>query len=296
MNNDTEEIKPISKTRQLKLDREKRKKERKLVLKRKKENIYRKKVRLKRKREKLKQEKLELKKSIPRKKNPKFSWRLIITSQKRKLTDIMYISDRDNAIESFNKILLENNKEVRFPIKYSSRDHKLVESDYELLLLKRRDEYDSDISLLRNEIGTFTKNKSNSEKWLIYLKDKFLMEESFWVYGFNPTHDRKDFNYILNEILLRDLPRVKYPVKKMVVYNNKLIIEDDFDFDIIICKNSNDSVRLYNELEKELINRKIKSVFLVGMISTFSKKTLIDRIMVKTGWNRIKVKRTSTRP
>lgn len=33
-------------------------------------------------------------------------------------------------------------------------------------------------------------------------KHIYYKEESFWVYGFNPKTQRKDFNYILNEIVL----------------------------------------------------------------------------------------------
>ena len=81
-----------------------------------------------------------------------------------------------------------------------------------------------------------------------------------------------------------------------MVFRNKLLIENDDDFDIVICKNKNDCIRLYNELEKECVERKIKQIMFFGFVRDVNRKTTTQKIMEKTGWDKVKVNRDSTKP
>jgi hypothetical protein len=203
---------------------------------------------------------------------------------------------KQKAISAFNTILTENKKKVRFPVRYCSRDHKLIPSKYELILMKGKNEDETLEPLLRNEFGKLVPHITNSSKMIMYKKEEYLFEETFWVYGWNPRFQRKDFNYILNELILLGLPDVKYPVKRIVVYKNKLIIENDSDFEMIICKCQDDSARLYTELEIEIKRLKIKSVFFGGVITGTAKDRLEEKILLKTNWNLKKIRRHSTKP
>lgn len=255
------------------------------------------------KRKKAKKRKLKSKivKTTPKKvvvheKDEKIGYRIIITSQNKIMLCVYNTPNKKNALTAFNTILVENNKKVRFPVRYSSRDHKLIPSKYELLLMKTKNDDESLEPLLRNEFGKLVPHATNSTKMIIYKKEEYLFEETFWVYGMNPKFQRKDFNYILNEFVLSELPDVKYPVKRVVIYRNKLIIEDDSDFEMIICKCINDAARLYTELEKEINKLKLKSVFFGGIAMGPTKDRLEDKIREKTGWNEKKIRRDSTRP
>jgi hypothetical protein len=243
-------------------------------------------------RNRIKKEKLKASKPI---KKP-LSWRILLTSQKRKLTEVCYASNMEDALFKFNKILEENKKDVRFPIKVSSRDHIQIPTKYELLLMKRNFDESTNETFLKNEIGQFTPNKPNTDKWLIFQKSDFLFEETFWVYGFNPKVQRKTFDYILNKILLINTYKTKIPLKRVMVFKNKLIIESDDDFDIVICKNVDDCIRLYNELEFEVTNLKLKCVYFSGFTGEAIKKRLVEKIKEKTGWDNKKIGRASTRP
>jgi hypothetical protein len=227
-------------------------------------------------------------------------YRIIITSQNKLLTCVYSTLYKDSALNSFFKIV-EENKKVRFPIRYSSRDHKLMPSKYEMLLMKTKNDTDPDAPLFRNEFGKLVPNISNSERMIIFRKEEFLFEESFWIYGLNPRSQRKDFKYILNELIINELNATglinsKYPVKRVIIYKNKLIIEGEEDFEMIMCKCENDSARLYTELEKEIEVRKIKCVFFSGFAVGSVKYRIENEIMEKTGWNIVKVRRSSTRP
>jgi len=230
-----------------------------------------------------------------RKVNP--YWRIIVTSQKKVLVDILYTPSKDDAIQKFNKILIENKKDVRIPKKVLIKEHYIHEAKYELILLKRRKEDDPKETLIRNEMGQFVPNVATNEKWVIYEKADFYFEETYWVYGFHPRHQRKDFYYILEDILLKGVGKVNYHQKRVMVYKNKLIIEDDnYDFEMVICKTHEDCIRLYNELEKEIIPLKLKSIYWSGFVGDALYGRLIERIMEKTGWDIRKIKRNSTRP
>jgi hypothetical protein len=57
-------------------------------------------------------------------------YRIIITSQNKIMVCVFKTLYKKSALIAFEKILRENKKNVRFPIKYSSRDHKLMESKF----------------------------------------------------------------------------------------------------------------------------------------------------------------------
>ena len=249
------------------------------------------------KRNKIKKDKSDLafKKKELKKLQP--TWRIIVTSLKKVLSEVTWTHNKDEAIQKFNKILIENKKDVRYPRKVMIMEHNIFEANYELVLLKRNMSGDNPEVLLRNELGQFIPNITSNEKWLIYQKEPFYFEETFWIYGFHPRHQRKDFKYILNDILLKDIDDVKYPQKRVSVFKNKLVIDDDnYDFNLIICKNKNECIRLYNELEKSIKPLKLKSIFWSGFVKDINSNRLVDRIAEKTGWNRKKINRPSTRP
>lgn len=228
-------------------------------------------------------------------------FRIIITSQNKVLVSVYSTPSKVDAVESFEALLRYNSEVIRFPKKFSSRDHKLVEAKYEILLIEsippdEKGEVDSNVNYLRNEFGKLTPVKTNTSKGRIYRKEIYFFEEDFWVYGFNNKSDRKDFNFILNELVLLNLEDVKYPTKTIYIYKNKLLIEDDNDLEIVICKNMSDSFRLYMELEEEIKKMKIKTVFFMGEVKDISARIAEEKMMQKTNWKLTKIRRNSTRP
>lgn len=270
----------------------KKKKKKKVLKKSLTIPIVKKKKRRKKYKKRKPKNKVDLRKQLTR-------YRIIITSHNKILTEVFKSNDRDKTLESFDKIIEGNKERVKFPIKFCSKNHLLMEAKYELLLMKSVKENETDLttgSLLRNEYGKFVPHLGNSEKLIIIRKEPFLIEESFWVYGYNPKSQRKDYNFILNELLLKGLFKTKFPLKRMIVYKNKLIIDGMEDFHIVICKNEDDSARLYTELENELSNLKYKCVFLAGIAMGGYEKNIEEKIIDKTGWDIRKIRRKSTRP
>lgn len=199
--------------------------------------------------------------------------------------------------------LKELSDKVRFPSKYSSMDTTKEERVFETLLLKKKDGTEN--TYIKNEYGKNIEHiiTNKNTKWAIIDKFKKNVEEKFWVFGYDNRYERKDFYFILNEIILFNVED-DFFFKYVIVYNNKLIIKYiDNDCDIVICKCHDDAIRLYSELLKEVNERKIKNVLFNGTTrrSSLVQDTVIQNnieelLMKKTGWSLAVVRRNKTSP
>lgn len=220
-------------------------------------------------------------------------YKIMNTSLNMRLKWLDIFHSLDKSLLRMDELDREFNMGVRFPTKYIIRNHKIHEAKYELVLLKKREDGEDNIKL-KNDMGQYVEHVViDKDRYIIIDKRPYNVEETFFVYGYHPKFQRKDFSFILNEILLD----CKCPIKSVVCYRNKLIIEHDNDMDIVMCKNTNDVHRLYSELQDEL--KDIKSgVIFKGIIplSSHLERVMRQKIMDKTGWNDHKVRRLTTRP
>lgn len=235
----------------------------------------------------------------PEKKRAKKEFCMIAVSSHKQVIDVLYKSNTQNsAYKKFNEIITENENSIVFPVKYISNKNLskgIIESNYEILLLKIKKEGE-DVTQLRNEYGQLVDHViADNDHWVIMDKHIYYKEESFWVYGFNPKTQRKDFNYILNEIILSHNNDKNY-FKRVMIFKNKLIIQYDFDIDMVICKNQEDAIRLYSELESKTKKAKCRNVFFNGIVAKSNKEWIMNMIRNKTGWNDNKINRYSTKP
>lgn len=218
----------------------------------------------------------------PKIKKLKREFCMIALSSHKQVIDILYKSNlQQSAYKKFNEIIDENEKNIIFPVKYISNKNiskGIVESNYEILLLKIKKEGE-DVTQLRNEYGQLVNHVIvDNNQWIIMDKHIYYKEESFWVYGFNPKTQRKDFNYILNEIVLAHNNDKNY-FKRIMIFKNKLIIQYDFDIDMVICKNQEDVIRLYNELEVKTKKAKCRNVFFNGIVAKSNKDWIMEMII-----------------
>ena len=162
---------------------------------------------------------------------------------------------------------------------------------YELLLLKEKEENDPKF-YSKDSLGRNIEINVKSEKWTILHKDEYFYEEKFTVFGYSKRMETKE---IIKLILLR---RHKGILLKQVNYVvNKVLIHQDGDFDIIVCKTKSDAKRLYNTLQKFYdSNNKLKNILFTGLVSKRNRTGLYKRVVIKTGWTINKVYRSSTRP
>lgn len=202
-------------------------------------------------------------------------------------------------VEYAKEQLLKDNQKVVFPKKYISNGRKnrqVYEAESEYVILKKiRDaEKETGITKLRNQYGTFVEHKTTSENWAIYDKFPCLEEETLWVYGFNPKTDRKTASWILDNLIL-DYAEEKSTAVIIYIMVNKLIIKYDEDFTFVICKNQSDAIRLYNFFEES--TKRVRNVIFTGATSfrDWRGKDTVAKIMEKTGWDKKKICRSTTR-
>lgn len=190
------------------------------------------------------------------------------------------------ALQLYHEILQKNNEAVQFPQKYVKSSKKIKKHVYELVLVKKLDEDDTDnTTLLRNKDGKFIENYLvDAPSHKILDKNEWLIEETFHVYGFDPIRERKNFDYIYNNIILKNTSIYS----RILVYNNKLIHHYDDDFDMVICKSPSQAVELYDMIEKMIDTKKIPTIFFMGKISGSMSTWILNEIEKKTGWPRSK--------
>ena len=240
------------------------------------------------------------KKRGPKKKKPiiekkKQSWDYkIIICESNKQDKYIGVYHDIAEVELVKKKIIEKNNSVIFPIKVKNSG-KLSEFKSEYLILKRTNDAKNLPTKMPNEYGKWIDNYTTSDVWAIFDKFPALIEETFWVYGYNPKKDRKTFEWIINELLLSNLTDTD--VIQIFIYNNKVIFKREDDIDFVICKNISDAIRMYNLLREYCNSNKIKLAIFTGLVNKRTDRTasIVKLLQKKTGWGIYKIYRTSTR-
>lgn len=196
---------------------------------------------------------------------------------------------KNAAVGLYFDLLKKNKKEVSFKQTIVKNYGKYVENKYELVLVKKlTPEESNNVTLLRDDNGKFIENYLvDAPTHKILDKNEWLIEETFNVYGFDPQKERKTFDYIYNNIILKPQTNA---YSRLFIYNNKLIHHYDDDFDMVRCKNTQQAVKLYDTIEKKIDKKKYPNIFFMGKLSGTSVEWVISEIQKKTGWTRNKCK------
>lgn len=230
-------------------------------------------------------------KKLPKKK----IYQIILTNKGRKIKQLCSDKTEQAIMKKFNTLLKENKKEIAFPKKWIVQEHEMFPSEYEIVILKVKDENDKEVSQIRDEYGRFTNYSTNNKDWVVIDRAEYDIEETFWVYGYHPRHQRKDFRWIMENFIDKDA-KTKTTFKSIQIYLNKVLIEINGNLEMVICKNKSDSMRLYNKIQEECEKKKYKYIAFMGDIANSKYKVnWIERIIKLTNWNRTKVERISTR-
>ncbi len=197
---------------------------------------------------------------------------------------------RLNAFEIYNNAIKENRQEVKFPVEiYETNEKKQkqakrsVKVKYEIMIIKKVADDESNISHFRDEDGKFEECVIKDDtSYKIIAKDDWYVEETFNVYGYHPYKDRKTYDFIKNEMLLKE---TEYDdIKRVFHFNHRLIIQSDTDIDIITCKTPKEAERLHNFLEKDLCDK--PNIFFTGKLKRNLSSWILNEIEEKTGWSR----------
>lgn len=226
-------------------------------------------------------------------KSKKKIYHIITSSRGKQINDIYQTSSELNVNKKFGD-LLKANEDVVFPVKYNNC-HKIIPSDYEYIIIKCKEEGDNDVTRLRNEDGKFVNLSTTDGDWVVYDRGPMLVEETFWVYGYHPKFQRKTFDWIFNEFIAKKDD--KRELKNVVVFQNKLIVDTNGRLEMVLCKNKEDAVRMYNMIDSWCKEKKIKFVTFGGdVFHTHLRKRWYEKLEKWTSWPWRKLSRNSLRP
>lgn len=196
---------------------------------------------------------------------------------------------RETAFLNFHRIKDDN--KVLFPRKFvNTKGIKPVKC--QICVTKPTEESDT-FRILRDDYGKLYTEAPLGD-WTILHSDDYEIEETFWLYGMNPKKERPTIKEIVKRLVQG--AHAKKMVKQIIVVYNKLIIYNEEQFDMVICKNIEDAQRLHHTLAKIAKKQKIKSLMFMGTASQVMISKMYDLIHEKTKWKYIKIRRTSTRP
>jgi hypothetical protein len=214
-------------------------------------------------------------------------YKIIITKDGKKKKVLYEGSSEDTAKEKYFNTKDKNI--VLFP-KKNNAYKKVKPVHYEIMFLKEKEDSDSPF-YVRDELGRNKPVDIKSDKWSLIHKDDFLYEEKFTVYGYDERLETKD---IIKKILLRRNKKDK--IKQINYVINKVLIYQNGDFDVVVCKNSSDARRLYKTLREFCETNKVNNIMFTGLVGKRNRTKLYKRIVEKTGWTMNKTYRSSTRP
>lgn len=196
---------------------------------------------------------------------------------------------RETAFINFHRIKDANT--VFYPQRFINTK-KIAPVKYQICVTKPTEPNDT-FRTLRDDYGKFYTEKALGD-WTILESAPYEIEETFWIYGLNPKVKRPNIKEVVKRLV--EGAYSKNMVKQIIVVHNKVLIYNEEQFDMIICKNIEDAQRLHHTLAKIATKQKIKSLLFMGTASKAMVGKLYDLIHEKTEWPYTKIRRTSTRP
>lgn len=185
----------------------------------------------------------------------------------------------------------EENKSVVFP-KMNVNYNKIEKVNYKICVVKDTEDGDK-FRMLRDSYGKLYKEPPLGD-WTILDDADYHIEETFWLFGRDPKNDRITIHDIIKPLMSGAYK--KQLTKQVIVVHNKLIIHNEEQFDMVICKCLEDAQRLHHTLNKVVKKNKVTNIIFMGTASEATIGRMYDLIKEKTGWPIQKIWRTTTRP
>jgi hypothetical protein len=198
---------------------------------------------------------------------------------------------RDTAFINYRGYKKQN-ESVIFPRRFINYNG-IVKVKYEILVVKDIEDTDKN-RFVRDYKGRLYEEQPLGGIWTIIDSSEYNLEEKFWVFGHNSKSDRLTIGAILKK-LMKGAYKQKM-VKQILVVHNKLIIHNEDEFEMVVCKNKEDCQRLHHALAKAAKKSRIKSLLFLGTASPATISRMYETIHEETGWPYTKIRRTSTRP
>jgi hypothetical protein len=203
---------------------------------------------------------------------------IVLFKNKKKRKIIKGYKTEKKALEKFNKLIDEN--KVIFDVRFENSDP----CNYELVLLSTKDNYQEPL-FKTDELG---RNKkvfiSNNSEYTIKKVSDFKIEE----YIFDVVQNKK---ISFNEFLTKYCP--KENLKVISTLNNKIIVQNDDNFNLFSLKNLEESERFMCILESYFKSCSRLDALFVRDTDTVHRKWMYE-LLEKKGFDRKLLYRQTT--
>jgi len=217
-------------------------------------------------------------------------YRVILTRNGEYKQTLHRCKTRDTSFINFNRIKEDNI--VFFEKKFINYEG-IVPVEYKIYTVKDYEDSDK-LRIVRNKLGKLVEEPPIFGIWTVLNDSEYQVEENFWLYGSNPLTERKTITDIVK--LLMFGMNDKRKTKQVVVVHNKLLIHEEDQFDMVICKCKKDAQRLHHALAKAASDNNIDHLFFMGTARKKMISDFYDIIHKHTKWPYRKIRRTTTRP
>ena len=197
---------------------------------------------------------------------------------------------KETSFVNYNK-LIEENKKIKYKKKFLNTS-KIKPVKYEICVTKPTEAGDV-FRTIRDDYGRTHIEKPIGD-WTIITSHEYNLEETFWMFGHDSKANRPNIDSVIKRLVMG--ANKKNMVKQVIVVYNKLIIYNEDQFDMVLCKCLEDAQRLHHTLSKIANKQKIKNLLFMGTATPATISRMYDIIHEHTGWPYIKIRRTSTRP
>lgn len=188
--------------------------------------------------------------------------------------------------------MIEENESVMFPKQHINYNG-IIPVKYQIMVVKDTEEGD-EFRLRRDSLGRTYREEPLFGIWTVLDHHKYEIEETFWLYGKDPKGDRITIHDFLKPLMKHAYK--KNMTKQLIVVHNKLVLYNEDQFEMVVCKNKLDAQRLHHTLHKACKKNRIKSIVFMGTASKATIPIMYEIIHEHTGWPYTKIYRTSTRP
>ncbi len=216
------------------------------------------------------------------------SYRIVLLSNGKYKKTLYRCKTKQNAFLKFHKMKDENN--VFYPKRFLNTNG-IKKVKYEICVTKPTEDTDT-FRILRDDYGKLYTEEPLGD-WTILISDDYNIEETFYIYGYEGD-ERPTIKEVVKRLMIG--AHAKKMVKQVLVVHNKLIIYNEDQFDMVLCKNLEDAQRLHHTLAKIVKKQKIKSLLFMGTATPANVGRMYDIIHEETGWPYTKIRRTSTKP
>ena len=204
----------------------------------------------------------------------------IVLTENRKKIKVLHTYSRESDVNyRFEKL---KSQVIFFPKTKIYRDKKLVDVNYEILLLKKRTEEDVN-RIIKNELGKFVEEVVDDDDWVIISTAPYLIEETFNISGANRKLTAKE---IVDYVVIPN--KQKKTPKQVLMINNKIVVEG-LELYLVTCKDIDETIRLYNKIRTYCFENKIGDIIFFGSVPKENRKVWYKKIHERTGigYNRL---------